>query len=309
MTATPLWYVGDRDPSIQDQLTIDGAPVNLSASAVQFKMRQVGSSALKVNQPVSFKDATGNWRYDWGATDLDTAGQYLVWVEVTTGGRKQTLFESLIEVAEHANAHVYLELEQFKGSLELRSNERFADLDAQRALRAASRGIDRTCNRRFWQDADALQVRYFEPVSARLVRIDDLVTLTSVATDSNSEGTYDTAWTLGSDFELAPFNAPADRRPYETLRRLGGSRYWFTSGGWAGERARSVKVTGRFGWPAVPDEIEQATQLLAHRLLVRSRQAPLGILGFEETAMRLARTDPDVAPLIAPYMRGTMAVA
>jgi hypothetical protein len=71
-------------------------------------------------------------------------------------------------------------------------------------------------------------------------------------------------------------------------------------------RPNSVRVTGRFGWDAVPPEIIEATGILATKLIRRSREAPFGILAVAletGTAIRLARTDPDIASLIDAFTR------
>lgn len=293
MTAQPLWYVGDQQPSIEDTITVGGQPVDLSAATVQFKMRAVGSSVLKVNQPVSFKDAQGNWRYDWGATDLDTATQYLAWVAVTIGGKTQTLSESLVEVRAHANSRVYVELEQAKSSWEL-TGTRFQDQDILSALASASRVVDGYCGRRFWLDADANQVRYYSPYDEALLAVDDVAALTSVQVDTSGQGTFTETWTLNTDFVLEPLNAAADGLPFEMIRALpqAGRRFRYP---W-----RSVKVTAQFGWPAVPEVVKKATSILGNRYFVRGQQAPLGVVGVgaDGAAVRLPKSDPDVATLL-----------
>src|SRR5512146_596227 len=100
--STPVWYVGNLDPSITETITSDGAPVDLSASTVKFKMRAVGSSTLKVDRAATIVNAAaGEVRYDWTGTDMDTAGDYLVYWEVTTGTKKQDVGEALIQVLAH----------------------------------------------------------------------------------------------------------------------------------------------------------------------------------------------------------------
>lgn len=77
---------------------LDGSdPVDLtSATSVKFLMGDVaanGNATVKVNGVASFAaDRTsGNVIYNWGSTDLNTAGIYKAEVEVTwTGGQKQT---------------------------------------------------------------------------------------------------------------------------------------------------------------------------------------------------------------------------
>ena len=126
-------------------------------------------------------------------------------------------------------ANEYLTSTELKKTLSL-GGETFADEDINRALTAASRGIDGACNRRFWKDADADQVRYYTPISDQLVRIDDLVELDGVATDRNRDGTYADAWTLDTDFTLEPANAAADGKPYELITRRPNGRYSWPTG-------------------------------------------------------------------------------
>lgn len=64
----------------------------------------------------------------------------------------------------------------------------------------------------------------------------------------------------------------------------------------------SVELTRVPGWPSVPDEIVQATKILAARLFRRSA-SPEGVIGSEQWGVvRLARTDPDVQSLIDPFV-------
>lgn len=182
-----------------------------------------------------------------------------------------------------------------KSTLSLQGDS-FADPDIALAISAASRGIDKVTHRRFYADANATQVRYYTPTSRRLVVIDDLVTLTSLQTGPG-DNTFPTTLTLHSQFEMEPLNAAADARPWTKLRAVSAS---FPAA------RRSVKVTGKFGWAAVPDEITQATTLLASKLVKRAREAPFGVvIGFGDggEVARIARMDPDVAMLVGPYVR------
>ena len=65
-----------------------------------------------------------------------------------------------------------------------------------------------------------------------------------------------------------------------------------------------VKVTGVWGWPAVPQAIEYATIMQSQRLFKRL-DSPTGILGFGDMgAVRVTRQlDPDVAEMVNPFRR------
>lgn len=296
------WFVGNRDPSIADQITTDGTPVDLTGKSVQFKMRLIGSNTLKVNQPATIvTPASGQVRYDWQAADVDTAGTYLIWWEVTAAGKVQSLGEALIEFRAHGpQTHAYMEIEELKGTLELQGTN-FADRDVQDAILAASRAVDDFTGRRFYPDADALQVQYYTPLVGSYVEIGDLLTLTSVKTDNDGDGTFETTWTQTTDFVLEPFNADdePEPEPWTLIRAAGRSSRRFRC------HPRSLEVTGKFGWAAPPAAVKMATTLLASRLLKRSREAPFGIvsLGLEAGAGRIVRDDPDVVGLLSPYVR------
>ena len=212
-------------------------------------------------------------------------------------------------------ANEYLTKAEFKATLEI-AGEAFADADVIRVLEAASRQVDGYCGRRFYLDADANQVREYEAWDRNFVPIDDLVTLTTLQTSVADDGVYETTW-LTTDYALEPANGPAKGLPYTRIRRRGPSTLSFAGyidgfpsavGYYQGmiPHAGWVKVTGRFGWPTIPPEVRTATSILAARLLKRSREAPFGIaaVGFDVSgAERISRTDPDVASLLAPYVR------
>jgi hypothetical protein len=70
-----------------------------------------------------------------------------------------------------------------------------------------------------------------------------------------------------------------------------------------GEQAL-VKVTGVWGWPAVPAAISQATILQAARHFKRY-DSPLGVAGFGDFGVvRVSRfLDADVQMLVEPYKK------
>jgi len=201
-------------------------------------------------------------------------------------------------------ANEYAEVAELKATLEL-SGESFADDDIQLALTAASRGIDNACDRRFWLDTGSTNARYYTPDNENALAIDDLVVLTSLKTDPAGDGTFEQTWTVNTDFVLAPLNAAADGRPWNTVRPRSASRFYLPC------VERSVEITGQFGWSAVPAEVKSATVILATKLMRRAREAPFGVvsIGLDGAAIHIARTDPDILFLLGEYMRNPIAVA
>jgi hypothetical protein len=119
---------------------------------------------------------------------------------------------------------------------------------------------------------------------------------------------YQTLGVAGRDYSIEPLNATADGRPMTALRCYS----WWPTFSYARCLLRgNIKITGKWGWPEIPSQIPQATAILASKLLVRSRQAPFGIVtvGLEMgVAMRIAKNDPDVMALLTGLGRDELFV-
>lgn len=300
------WFVGNRDPSIAETLTIAGVAKDLTDCTVRFKMREAQSSVLVVDQAATIvTPLAGQVRYDWLAADVDTAGTYLVWWEVTTtaSGKTQDMGEALIQILPHSDGtNNYVGLEEFKTTLEMAA-ETFADADITVALAAASRGVDKICGRRFYPDADATQVRYYSPMRPDYLQVDDIITITSLKTDPGGDGTFEETWTLNTDYTRQPLNAAADGEPWTCLRAHPLGSFYFPTA-----YPRTVELTGKFGWATIPPAIKQGTTLGAHRLLKRAREVPFGIagIGLDGSAVRIVSQDPDVVALVSHYDRSAL---
>ena len=198
----------------------------------------------------------------------------------------------------------YITSAALKATLSLSATS-YADADISAAITAASRAIDKLCNRRFWLDADANQIRYYTPYSLSSLQVDDFVTFTALATDSNGDNTFGSSWTLHTDFELEPLNAAADGEPWTKLVIRQNGSFTFPTG-----FTRSVRLTAQFGWLTVPQPIVDATTVVATQILKRKREAPFGVVALgSEMAIRLARVDPQVAMLVGPYQKHRIGVA
>jgi hypothetical protein len=179
--------------------------------------------------------------------------------------------------------------------------------DLVRSLIAASRGVEQLTGQRFWPDANADQVRYYN-ADRDIVRTDPILQLTSVDIDYRGDQTYSTNLVAGTDFLLEPRNAGADGLPYTRIRRLRHRHHSFDRWQPWTLAPDAIRVTAQFGWLQAPDAIVQATGILASRLLKRFREAPFGAIagiGLDGAGLREQQLDrdPELGFLLAPYRR------
>jgi hypothetical protein len=192
-------------------------------------------------------------------------------------------------------ANEYGDLPTLKEKLGIEADDDTRDSLLNKALAAASRSIDKTCGRRFWLDPVAVQ-RRFNP-RGRVVRecdgdlflVDDIGSITGLIVETGSGASF----TAVTGYETSPDNALLDGKPITGLLLVNG--IWGTS-------SSRVRVTARFGWPAVPDDIGEAALIQASRLYKR-KDSPEGVMGSAEWGVvRLSRRDPDVWALIEPFI-------
>ena len=198
----------------------------------------------------------------------------------------------------------YASLAELKGFIGIPALDVADDATLTLALDAASQQVDWFCDRTFTDD-DTPTVRLYEvPAgSTGTLTIDPISTTTGlvVKTDDNNDGTFETTWTLDTDFRLEPINATAAGVPWDRLVALG--TRWFPRLAYR----PGVQVTARFGWPAgaAPSSVKQAT-LLQAALLWKRKDAPFGVAGsveFGSEIRLLAKLDPNAQDLLRPYRR------
>lgn len=150
------------------------------------------------------------------------------------------------------------------------------------ALRAASAAVDQFCGRRFTA-ATAPTARVFRGGSDH-VQIEDVTAVTLIETSADQ-----VSWSTLTGSWWEPLNAAADGVPFNVLCASQPLPEW-------------VRVTGLFGWPSVPPEVQQATLIKAARLWKR-KDSPTGIAegleGFGSTYVS-RKEDGDVVILLSP---------
>ncbi len=179
------------------------------------------------------------------------------------------------------------------------------------SIEAASREIDSYTERVFYQTGSEgiPVVRVYVPQDLYVVETDDIISVTTLKTDSNGDGTFDTTFDV-SDFQLEPLNGLAGGidTPFTRIRAVGTYLWPTYEPRNVDANQASVQVTGVFGFATVPTAVRQACILSALRQYKRY-ESPTGVLGFSDLgAVRVGtKLDPDVERMIQPYRKVRMA--
>lgn len=139
------------------------------------------------------------------------------------------------------------------------------DSQFESIIEAASRWIDGDRMREFYATT---ATRCFTAITPSRCKIDDLISLTSLKTDSADDGTFETTWET-TDYKLFPLNGGC----YTEINTRLSSRYEFPLYDGA------VQVTGSFGYSATaPKSIKEACILISMRVWSR-KDLLFGIAG------------------------------
>jgi hypothetical protein len=191
----------------------------------------------------------------------------------------------------------YATLAEFKAAVGITDST--DDGALQSVLDATDTLIDLYCDRKTGFGT-ASETRYYTAEDYEYCLTDDLVSVTTLQTDDDANGTYETTWTAGTDYVLAPRNAALDGFPYTEID---------TSVTWPRNFPKDVylgvKVVGVFGFPAVPAAVKQA-EIIQAGAVWNSRTAPFGVIGSADLGgiLRMSRAlHPEAALILEPYRK------
>jgi len=191
----------------------------------------------------------------------------------------------------------YATLAEFKAAVGITDST--DDSALQAVLDATDTLIDLYCDRKTGFGT-ATETRYYTAEDYEYCLTDDLVSVTTLQTDDDANGTYETTWTSGTDYVLAPRNAALDGFPYTEID---------TSVTWPRNFPKDVylgvKVVGVFGFPSVPAAVKQA-EIIQAGAVWNSRTAPFGVIGSADLGgiLRMSRAlHPEAALILEPYRK------
>jgi len=192
----------------------------------------------------------------------------------------------------------YVTLSQVKAYLGIPVADTVDDAMLEQIVESSSRSIDRIAGRYFYQDAGT-SARYYRAVSPVSLLVDDISTTTGLTIAISTDGTnYSTNMIYDTDFIVEPFNAAATGRPYTLITSLGTQYFPYP---W--NYRPGVRVTARWGWPSIPDDIVEACLILCADLYKR-KDSVGGVLGLSEMgAIRMSPLGRDISAMVRAYRR------
>jgi len=188
----------------------------------------------------------------------------------------------------------YATLAEFKASVGITDST--DDTALQSVLDATDQLINNYCDTKVGFGQTASQARYYTTGNLSFVLTDPIVSVSSLQTDDDGDGTYETTW-ASTDYILSPRNAALDSRPYTEVDTAPNEPKLFPL------TYLAVKITGVYGWPAVPSAVKQAALIQAGAVW-SSRIAPFGVIGSQDLGgvMRMSRAlHPEAQVLLEPY--------
>lgn len=128
----------------------------------------------------------------------------------------------------------YCTLTELKNRLDISSTDATRDAYMHQMIEAASRWIDNVTGRTFYA---LTATRYFTATDEYSVRVNGLLSVTTLKTDEDGDRTYETTWQT-TDYDLMPYNDT----PYLWVEVSPNSSYLFPL------TRRGVQIAGSWGW-------------------------------------------------------------
>ncbi len=192
----------------------------------------------------------------------------------------------------------YLNLAEIKEYLGLDLGDTTWDSRLEDLVTAVSRLVDGYCHRRFYTTTED-EVRTFTAQERTYLNPGvDILSVTTLSTDNDGDRTYECVWE-DTDYDLRPYNAVLDGKPYTWIEVASGGNFVFPS------TPKGVKIVGKFGYSAsTPAVVKQACLIQCQRVW-RRKDAPFGVTGPNEFGQMLVITklDPDVILMLGPVVR------
>jgi hypothetical protein len=278
-TVSNTFQVGgvDTDPTTVTLVITDP---DGNATTYTYAASEIARTAAgKFTKDVSCASTTaGTWQGLWVGTGAASDPAVVTWSTVSTNQQD-----------------LYCTPEQLKSRTGI--SDSYDDREILAACRSVSRWIDEHCDRTFARRAVTLQLT---PCGPYAVETPDIVSVTTLKTDDDADGVYETTWSA-SDFELQPVGAATqlEARPYTSIAAVGSRLFPITYGYGRKARAEAAVVAG---WPRLPAAVNEAAAILTGDYLALGGMK-FGVAGYGEYGAVRARISSPALAMLAPYRR------
>lgn len=205
-------------------------------------------------------------------------------------------------------AHLYVDVQALKVRLGLNSDRDVQVLTS--AAAAASRAVDQHCGRRFWCDT-GVSARTYAPSrqTNRTLVVEDIAETTGLIVAYGTDGVTFGTTVAATDYQLDPANGigPDGNSgwPYERIELITGS---FPCAYARWPQRRTVQVTAKWGWLAVPEPVREACAMVAADLF-HLKDNRFGVAGINDFGPIRVGENRIASGMLDPYRRMSAIVA
>jgi hypothetical protein len=236
------------------------------------------------------RNSAGDYEKDVSCTSTTRGTWQGVWVGTGTAS-------DVAVVTWNTQSTDHTDLYVTPDALKLRqgTTDRLDDSELTGICRSVSRWIDEWCDRVFARRSITMEL---DTCGYYNLPVPDLVSVTTLKTDDDGDGVYETTWSA-SDYELQPVNAAVQVQPmpYTSIAAYGSRLFPVTTS--STSRPARAEIVGVFGWPSLPSAVAEAAALIAADYLA-STGMRFGVLNFDGFAMR-ARMNGAALEMLRPY--------
>lgn len=237
---------------------------------------------------------------DTGYEYIDTDGTSATWYKVAYYGASPG--ESTKSDARKGETFAaYGTITEFKRRLDIDETDDVDDHMLGLLLDGISRAIDEEIGTRYYTTTSD-ETRYYTAEFTDELWTGDILTVTSIKTDEDGDGVYERTWAT-TDYDLLPFNAALDGKPYTKVATTPNGNYSFPT------TQKGVELVGTSGYSTTtPARIREAT-LLAGQRLFRRKDAIFGVIGtmplgeLRHIATDAIRSDTEIRMLLHGFDR------
>lgn len=292
-------------PVLNDTIKVNGTAQDITGATVTFSMRALGSvdgATPKIDDASAtiVSAVAGTVRYSWAGTDTNTAGDYLGWW--TVDGQDSPEF--LIQVYAHGREPGHLcSLAQVRNYLQKPGEDVAQDATILNFIARASRAIHNYTGREFSPLSTSEATRIFDVggwARMREVEIGDLAAMGSsgspVVVLDNTGATVDSVAVadLATELQYLPLN----RETFEPITRLR-----FRPAGPSLSSSHQVQVTGTWGWPDIPSDVEHAAVVTVGKWMRKDVQAHTSTFADDAAPAPIDSIPNQVKTMLSHYRR------